>query len=276
MTARNRNGAEQRRIGRVGVVVEDRYRAQAQPRGMVAALRTHAGINVVDVGSTDDLDRCDVLVARGRSEAVISLLAAAEDRGLRTVNSSSAVRSVLDKIVMHRRLIDVGITVPETWTGPFDVLRDQLADHREALVIKPVFGDNCRDVIVLQDGKALSALAWREPCAIVQRHIPNDCFDVKLYGIGDEVWAVRKPSPLYSPGKRSTLLVAPASYVKLAHRCRDAFGLDLYGVDCIDTTDGLVVIEVNDFPNYTGIAGADQRLARFASSVLEHDLVVAQ
>jgi len=36
----------------------------------------------------------------------------------------------------------------------------------------------------------------------------------------------------------------------------------------------LIVIEVNDFPNYTGIAGADQRLARFAESAVGRNLVV--
>jgi len=236
MIERQQHGAE---MVHIGVIVEGRYHSQAQPAGMIAALGARPRVNVVEVRSSDDLDECAVVVARGRSEAVIALLAAAEDRGLRTVNSSRAVRSVLDKIVMHERLVEAGVAVPKTWTGPVDVLRTRLADHRDALVIKPVFGDNCRDVIVLPDGRALSALRWTEPRAIVQQHIPNDGFDVKLYGIGDEVWVVRKPSPLYASGKRSTLMATRACYVKLAHRCRDAFGLDLYGVDCIDGADGL-------------------------------------
>jgi glutathione synthase/RimK-type ligase-like ATP-grasp enzyme len=33
-------------------------------------------------------------------------------------------------------------------------------------------------------------------------------------------------------------------------------------VDCVETPAGPVVIEVNDFPNYTGVPGADDALAR--------------
>jgi glutathione synthase/RimK-type ligase-like ATP-grasp enzyme len=49
----------------------------------------------------------------------------------------------------------------------------------------------------------------------------------------------------------------------LASRCRRAFGLDLYGIDCIPTDDGPVVIEVNEFPNYTGVPQASERLADY-------------
>lgn len=50
---------------------------------------------------------------------------------------------------------------------------------------------------------------------------------------------------------------------ELGRRCGKLFGLELYGVDCIETDDGPVVIEINDFPNYTGVPEADERLAEF-------------
>jgi ribosomal protein S6--L-glutamate ligase len=54
--------------------------------------------------------------------------------------------------------------------------------------------------------------------------------------------------------------VTPAERA-LAVRCRRLFGLDLYGIDCIRTPEGPVVIEVNEFPNYTGVPEASDRLA---------------
>jgi glutathione synthase/RimK-type ligase-like ATP-grasp enzyme len=54
--------------------------------------------------------------------------------------------------------------------------------------------------------------------------------------------------------------VTPADRA-LAVRCRRAFGLELYGIDCIQTPRGARVIEVNDYPNYTGVAGASDKLA---------------
>ena len=263
------------RSGRIGILLEARYRRQAQPAGMIEALKAMAQVEVVEIRSSVDLGQCDLLVARGRSLDVLSLMADAEARGVRTINGSLSVRSVVDKIAMHHRLVEAGIAVPPTWTGSFEALRDQLAAHRGPIVVKPVFGDNCRDVTVLDDGTALRSLRWNEPRAIVQRHLPNDGYDVKLYGVGDDVWAVRKPSPLSVAGGISMLMATNTNHVDLAHRCRDAFGLDLYGVDCIATDAGLVVIEVNDFPNYTGIPGADEHLARFVVSALLEDLAVA-
>ncbi len=51
--------------------------------------------------------------------------------------------------------------------------------------------------------------------------------------------------------------------VDLARRCRELFGLELYGVDCILTPDGPTVIEINEFPNYTAVPNADKRLADY-------------
>jgi ribosomal protein S6--L-glutamate ligase len=48
---------------------------------------------------------------------------------------------------------------------------------------------------------------------------------------------------------------------ELALRCGELFGLELFGVDCLVTATGPVVIEVNEFPNYTGVPDADAALA---------------
>ena len=254
---------------RVGVIAERRYAFQAQPRGVIDALLRTPGVEFVDIENGDQLGRCDVVLARGRSEAVLGLLAEAERRGVRTVNSSSSVRAVLDKAEMHQRLMNAGVRVPRTWTGRIDDLRLELRRECGPLVIKPVRGDNCRDVSILDDGRALERAAWSEPTAIVQEYVANDGFDVKLYGIGDRVWTVRKPSPLHPSDVSAVRRATTADEVRLARRCANAFGLDLYGVDCIETRAGLVVIEVNDFPNYSGIEGADELLADFVLAQID-------
>jgi glutathione synthase/RimK-type ligase-like ATP-grasp enzyme len=47
----------------------------------------------------------------------------------------------------------------------------------------------------------------------------------------------------------------------LALRCGRLFGLELFGVDCVEGPGGPLVIEVNEFPNYTGVPRADELLA---------------
>ena len=258
---------------RLGVVTEPRYLAQAQPAGVLQAL-TFRPVDVVAVDDADGLEGCDLVVARGRSPHVLDLLDQAERRGIRAVNRAAAIRSVLDKTAMQRALDANGVRTPWSWHGRFE---DVAADVRMLafpVVVKPVRGDNCRDVAVLASGREIDSLHWAEPDVIVQRWIANDGSDLKLYGVGDIVWAVRKPSPLGGPGASRMIPLRP-EHVTVAHACRDTFGLDLYGVDCIETEEGLVVIEVNDYPNYTGIAAADDRLADHLMTVLRDGLVAA-
>ena len=49
--------------------------------------------------------------------------------------------------------------------------------------------------------------------------------------------------------------------VDLALRCGQVFGLEIYGVDAIETAEGVAVIEVNEFPNFTGVAEAPRHIA---------------
>lgn len=244
---------------RVAVACEARYQLQAQPAGLVTAL-LRRGAEVLD--AVDGLWGSDVVVARGRSEAVIETLELAEARGLPTVNTSGGVRNVVDKAVMHERLSRAAVPMPESWIGGWPALAFELADVTHPLVVKPVKGDNCRDVHVVPNGAALAKLAFPYDDAIVQRYLPNAGFDLKLYGIGQQVWAVRKPSPLRPDLHTGPTPVATTpQHAWLAHRCAGAVGLDLFGVDCIDTPAGLLVIEINDFPNYSGLLGVDDLLA---------------
>ena len=41
-----------------------------------------------------------------------------------------------------------------------------------------------------------------------------------------------------------------------------AFGLDIYGIDVVETADGWVVLDVNDFPSFGKVPEAAWRLAR--------------
>lgn len=258
---------------RLGVVTEPRYLAQAQPSGVLQAL-TFRPVDVVAVQDAADLAGCDLVMARGRSTSVLELLDEAERRGIRAINRATAIRSVLDKTAMQRALDAHGVPTPWSWHGRFDDVRRTVRDVAFPVVVKPVRGDNCRDVLVLPSGRHIDDVQWAEPDVIVQRWVANDGSDLKLYGVGDIVWAVRKPSPLGRGGEARMVALRP-EHVSMAHNCRDTFGLDLYGVDCIETDDGLVVIEVNDYPNYTGIAAADDRLADHLMAALRDGLVAA-
>jgi ribosomal protein S6--L-glutamate ligase len=136
------------------------------------------------------------------------------------------------------------------------------------MVLKPMFGDNGRGLRVVREPSDLDGLEWPEPVALAQELVPGDGYELKVYGIGDQVWVVRRPalfggvkSAVQAGAPQGELMPVTPAERDLAVRCRRLFGLDLYGIDCIWTAQGPVVIEVNEFPNYTGVPEASERLA---------------
>jgi len=252
---------------RIGIASEPRYFAHRQPAALGLALLAR-GIEAefFDPCDSAPLPDLDLLVVRGRSPEILDLLERAEARGIRCVNRRSAIAAVVDKSAMAQTLTAAGIPTPRTRVGTFAAIARESRPEDFPMVMKPVFGDNGRDVRIIERREDLLSVRWSEPSVLAQPWLRSDGFDLKLYVAGEEVRAVKKPSPL------STALCAPAKPVpltpalrQLALRCGAVFGLDLYGVDCIETPEGPVVIEVNDFPNYSGLEGVDDPLARFVA-----------
>ncbi|HEX5731802.1 MAG TPA: hypothetical protein VF131_03120 [Blastocatellia bacterium] len=260
----------------IALIVENRYLIQSQPSGMRRALdeRGHR-VTAIDPQSNSYLmegdgwlEDYDLVVARGRSWALLCMLAWAEARGASTINRKDAIAAVYNKADMSVALAG-NVPVPRTYFGSIESLTRLIPADSYPLILKPIFGDNCRGLVVAADPEEMTSIEWPEPVALAQSYMPTDGYDLKLYGIGDEVWAVRKPSPFNKrsegDGAESKAGLAPLTpeLEALGRRCGELFGLELYGVDCIETDAGPLVIEINDFPNYTGVPEADERLADY-------------
>jgi glutathione synthase/RimK-type ligase-like ATP-grasp enzyme len=55
---------------------------------------------------------------------------------------------------------------------------------------------------------------------------------------------------------------------RLARACQEVFQLELYGVDVLDSPRGPLVVDVNEFPNYTGVEEAPHAIAELVRSLL--------
>lgn len=261
----------------VGILSEGRYLAQAQPVGLRDALLAaghqvrliDADAQVHALGDSSWLADLDVVVARGRSWSVLALLATAEAWGLATVNPRAAVAAVHNKAEMAVALTAAGILVPATLLGTPARLAAEVPGSGYPLIVKPIFGDNGRGLRVVGSRAELLQVVPSDALILAQRFLPSDGWDLKLYGIGAEIRAVRKRSPLFGasrePAAAEPLPLTPA-LARLGRSCGTLFGLELFGVDCVETPRGPAVIEVNEFPNYSGVEGASELLAAYLAA----------
>jgi glutathione synthase/RimK-type ligase-like ATP-grasp enzyme len=267
-------------MSRILVLTDSRYLAQRMPAALVEALRRR-GIDFAVVradrlvaevsGGWAGVQRlgADLLVPRARNPLALALLCRAELDGVPALNPWSAVQAVPDKPHAAFVLAETGVPTPRTFLtdrGRWPVCRPGPG----RVLLKPAYGDNGRGIVRVDSPAELERLDWREGLVLAQHYVDVAGVDLKLYGAGEHVWAVRRPSPLVAPaGWDDPVPVRVTRELRdLAVACRDAFGLELYGVDVLPSADGPLVVDVNDFPNYTGVAEAPDMIADVVQSRL--------
>jgi ribosomal protein S6--L-glutamate ligase len=259
---------------RIGFLVERRYLRQNMPAAVIRALEARGiGSDVIcpqsgwfdpttgvlhgaDGGRTD-LNDYDALVARIRTPLGLAMLRYADAAGIAAINTHGSTQRVRNKAKMAIALSRAGIPcAPTVLADDIAVLAGLDADWFP-LILKATYGDNSQGLRLVRRPEDLADIRWTDGIVLAQQYLPNDRFDVKLYVCGDRVWAVRKPSPFNGDaGAAAEAVPADPACIDLARRCGKAFGLELYGVDTIDTRRGRVVIEVNEFPNFSAVPDA--------------------
>jgi ribosomal protein S6--L-glutamate ligase len=260
---------------RLCFIVEQRYENDVMPGAVVDVLRScghHVDVLQPNGTVTDlwellptDVARYDAFVLKTVSEGPgLSLLEAAAAAGVTTVNDHRAIRLARDKAVAAVRARAAGIPFPRTWFASRTALLDQIPADAYPLVIKPNNGSSLRDVYRVDTPEDLARLDIDDNTRMLaQPYLPNPGHDVKLYNTGDEVFATVKRSPLH-PGARVVEEQIPVTRElrNLARAVGRVFGLDIYGIDVVETADGWVVLDVNDFPSFGNVPQAAWRLAR--------------
>lgn len=269
-----------RRGWRIAIIAERRHLGNTALHEAKAALEA-AGcsvpIVVPDAGQLYEVPvnapPWDAVLSRGRDLAGLGLLAAASALGVPTINAPRAIDLVRNKIAMQAVLHEHRLPVPKTWFAADPEVFRHIPRELFPLVVKPFDGDGSRGLSLLEqpdDVALLPRLRERHAVYLAQEFLATDGSDLKLYGIGSQVWAVRKPSPVSFPGPGPAIMTrtAGAEVVELDAQLRDialtcgrACGLELWGVDVAMTSDGPYVIEVNDFPTYSAVPGAGEAIA---------------
>ncbi|HEX2103774.1 MAG TPA: hypothetical protein VHF51_08990 [Solirubrobacteraceae bacterium] len=198
----------------------------------------------------------DLVVARSRHPIALGLLDEAVARGAHALNAPETVQRVRDKVTCALALARRGLPVPRTLLAGRPEDFADLPDEAFPLVVKPVHGDNARGVRIVPSREDLAWVASTSEPLMAQAYVEAGGFDVKLYVAGSRVWATRRPSPLRAPDAEPCRVPVTAGLRRIADGCRAEFGLPLFGVDVLESADGLAIVDVNEFPNYTGVREA--------------------
>jgi ribosomal protein S6--L-glutamate ligase len=264
---------------RIGFLVERRYLRQEMPVAVMRVLAArgitsdiicpqagcfdpNTGVFWGDDGRRLELNRYEVLISRIRTPLGLAMLRYADAAGTLAINSHASTQRVRNKAKMAIVLSRAGIACAPTMLADNVSALANLGRAWFPLILKATYGDNSQGLRLIRRPEDLPDVRWGEGLVLAQHYLPNDGFDLKLYVCGTQVFAVRKPSPFNGDALATPELVkADPAAAQLARRCGEAFGLEIYGVDTIETSTGPVVIEVNEFPNFSAIPDAAALIA---------------
>jgi len=244
-------------------IVEDEYRRQSMP--MVIARHLSRSGHAVDlleptktVTALWDLRRrlYDAYILKTVADGPgLCVLEAAEAAGIPTINNSRSIRLVRDKSLCTAHACAHGLPVPHSYFVADPHLLKKIPREIYPLVVKRTNGSSGRGIyLVNSPGGGLRRPKYAGRVSdffLVQHYVENPGYDIKLYVIGKDVFAVARGSPLHPEVEVAhKLLPLKPAWLKLALRVGEVFGLVIYGLDVLETRHGPMVVDINDFPSF--------------------------
>lgn len=203
----------------------------------------------------------DLIVHRGLRPEALAAVGALARAGVPVCNPLAGTELTRDRVGLAARLRQARLPVPPGVTATtWDEAREAATLPS---VIKTAGGADGRGGTVIAGSRA--DLPAERPFGgpyLVQPFDPNEGVDRKLYVAGGAVRGLLKPSPLARGHVSGGDPFEPdAELATLARRVGEAVGLELYGVDVLVGQGGPVVVDVNAFPGFRGVADAPQPIA---------------
>ncbi len=205
----------------------------------------------------------------------LHLTAALEAKGMPVVNSFSSTLTCGNKLFVTLALMKAGVPVPKTFVafttkGGLKAL-EQLG---YPAMLKPVVGSWGRMVAPLKDADSAKALfedrEYMYPIyqvLYIQEMVKRPPRDIRCFVVGDEaIAAIYRYAPPgewrtnTARGGRAENCPITSEIEELALKAAKAIGDGVYGVDMMESENGLVVHEVNhtvEFRNSVPVTGVD-------------------
>ena len=212
----------------------------------------------------------DLYVLRNASSGFsLSVAGALHELGAVIVNPYRVTMALRDKILASRILQASGVPTPDTYVASHP---DQLVPLLDLgpLVIKPYQGAGGHNVRIVRSRAELAEVNFGREPVFAQRYLPNDGRDRKIYAIGGQIFGVKKVFPRRTEEeKHGELFPLSPELQEVALSCGRAFGIDLYGVDIIESEGKPYVVDMCSIPGFKGVPDAPRLLAQYFYAAAE-------
>lgn len=220
----------------------------------------------------------DLYLLKSHAPQALEVAHYLEGQGALVVNSWDSSVACQDRRLMAERMDAAGLPWPRTEYFPSLEHLLQQQDLLESLafpfIIKSGYSHRGDLVGKIDTLEALQALApqWSQEPVVLQEYAAGDGWDIKLWVIDQEIFAARRRTPLEANASKEDILIPPQElpqeWALITREIGEVFNLYLYGVDLLMTAKGPMIVDVNSFPGFRGVPGADEALVRLVEKLL--------
>jgi ribosomal protein S6--L-glutamate ligase len=254
----------------------------------VALERLHAShsVRLLDVRTLTEAEAiaeeekyqlADLYLLKSHAPQALAVAHVLEQRGALVVNSWAASVACQDRVLMAERMRDANLPWP--FTRSFSSLRSLLDDHALLAnlpfpqIIKSYYSHRGDLVAKVDNIDELEGLApeWSQEPVVLQEFAAGDGWDIKMWVIDQQIFAARRRTPLEPGASREDFPISPkelpAGWAHIAKEIGRVFNMRLYGIDLLMTEKGPVIVDVNGFPGFRGVPGADSALVALVDHI---------
>src|ERR1700694_4959674 len=219
----------------------------------------------------------DLYLLKSHAPQALEVAHALEQKGALVVNSWASSVACQDRVLMAQRMHDAHLPWPRTWH--YATLASLLADETFLatlafpVIIKSYYSHRGDLVDFVRNRAALQALAsdWSQEPVVLQEYAESDGWDIKLWVIDRQIFAARRRTPLEPNASKEDITIAPQDlppdWAAITLEIGRIFNLRLYGVDLLVTKNGPMIVDVNSFPGFRGVPGADSALVELVETL---------
>src|SRR5207249_4510260 len=165
--------------------------------------------------------------------------------------------------ITSRLLQAAGVPTPATYVASH---LHQLAPLLDGgpLVVKPVGGTEGFGVRIVRTPAELAAVPAGKDPLFAQRYHPPQGRDRKIYSIGGRLFGVKKIFPARTEAeKHGEPFIPTPELCEITLRCSRALGIDLFGIDIVESEGRPYVVDMSSMPGFKGVPDAPSYLASY-------------